>query len=238
MDAAARRFALALGLATAAHGALLATLAAGTAGSGDTPLRVTRSVAPASAEVEERVRATRDQRGDDDRSQRGRRAAPGTAQRPTPAGDPAAARVTRYVLIADSPSPAPAAETTQAASAEPTPRPQRTRTARGDARAAYLSRWQSRIETLGSHALPDALLGGRDRRLTLAVRVAADGSLNDARVIRSSGRPALDAAALRLVRTAAPYPPFDADRIGGRELNFAYDWLFEAGGAARLRARR
>ena len=49
----------------------------------------------------------------------------------------------------------------------------------------------------------------------------------------------LVAAALRLVRTAAPYPPFDPGLAGANgELRFAYDWLFEAGGAARLRAPR
>ena len=237
-----RRFAVALSVAVAAHGLLLAGLMGRTpdiADPGDRPLRVTRSVAPAATRVADTVLAAQDQRGWNDRSQRARRTLAASAPQRRAAQGPAAAQVTRYLIIAERPSGQLATGTARPVPAQSTPRPGLARNARGDARAAYLSRWQTRIETLGNRALPNTLLGGRDRRLTLAVRMAPDGTLRSARIVQSSGRRALDTAALRLVRTAAPYPPFDPGLAGANgELRFAYDWLFEAGGAARLRAPR
>jgi TonB family protein len=42
----------------------------------------------------------------------------------------------------------------------------------------------------------------------LDVAIRADGSLQEVRVVRSSGYPELDQAAQRIVRLGAPYAPF------------------------------
>lgn len=59
----------------------------------------------------------------------------------------------------------------------------------------------------------------------------ADGRLREARVRRSSGNPALDQAALQILRQAAPFPPFpEALAKSAPSVRFAYEWRFEAGG--------
>jgi len=44
-------------------------------------------------------------------------------------------------------------------------------------------------------------------KLQLSVSIRADGSVESIEVSRSSGKPILDAAAMRIVRLAAPFSP-------------------------------
>lgn len=235
MDAAGQRLTAALAAALAAHAVLLAGLWQAPEVPASELLRVTRDAGPAPAVAHDATKANRNQRGDDDRSQTARAAtAPGEPRTSEPAHRPAPAHVTRFVFLANTPAPAAPAheETVPAAANEPMPaRAARSRDAERDARATYLAAWQDRIEALGSRRYPSALLAdGTRRRLTMAVRLGADGSLRAVRILRSSGSDALDRAALALVQAAAPYPPFDtaiAEHTGA--LDFVYDWLFEAG---------
>jgi protein TonB len=99
--------------------------------------------------------------------------------------------------------------------------------------AEYLDGWRRRVERIGTANYPTALLGDlRAGRPTLEVVIAADGRLDDIVVRRSSGDNALDQAALKILRLAAPFPPLPQDiRQDYDTLRFAYEWDFSTGAA-------
>jgi protein TonB len=94
--------------------------------------------------------------------------------------------------------------------------------------AEYLDGWRRRVERIGTANYPTELLGNIDAgRPTLEVVIAADGRLDDIVVRRSSGDKALDQAALKILRLAAPFAPLpDAIRKDYDVLRFAYEWDF------------
>lgn len=97
--------------------------------------------------------------------------------------------------------------------------------------AEYLAGWKARMERLGTLNFP-TVAGGRSGNPVLEVAVAADGALEAVRVTRSSGQPALDQAAVDLVRLASPFDPFPAAvRSQYDVLRFAYEWRFIEGRA-------
>ena len=78
--------------------------------------------------------------------------------------------------------------------------------------AAYLEAWRKKVERVGNLNYPDEakrkkLYGD----LLLHVSLRADGSVQQIRVVRSSGHKILDDAAVRIVRLAAPFAPFPAE---------------------------
>lgn len=97
--------------------------------------------------------------------------------------------------------------------------------------AGYLDGWRRRVERIGTANFPARLLGDRARnRPTLEVSIASDGRLDDIVVRRSSGDKALDQAALRILRLAAPFEPLPANiRADYDVLKFAYEWDFFPG---------
>jgi protein TonB len=100
--------------------------------------------------------------------------------------------------------------------------------------AEYLDAWRRRVERIGTANYPRELLGNIDAgRPTLEVVIAADGRLDDIVVRRSSGDTALDQAALRILRLAAPFAPLPPNiREDYDVLRFAYEWDFAAGTSA------
>ncbi|HET8790045.1 MAG TPA: TonB family protein, partial [Modicisalibacter sp.] len=82
------------------------------------------------------------------------------------------------------------------------------------AETRYIEAWTRRVEEYGNrhYPAPDAL----DGQLRIRVIVGRDGQLRLAEVIQSSGHPELDRAALKTVRGAAPYRPFDSG-MGARD---------------------
>ncbi len=99
--------------------------------------------------------------------------------------------------------------------------------------AEYLDDWRRRVERIGTANYPNELLGNLDAgRPTLEVVIRADGRLDDIVVRRSSGDKALDQAALRILRLAAPFAPLpDVIRKDYDVLRFAYEWDFTPGSA-------
>ena len=99
--------------------------------------------------------------------------------------------------------------------------------------AEYLDGWRRRVERIGTANYPRELLGNlRAGRPTLEVVIAADGRLDDIVVQRSSGDNALDQAALKILRLAAPFAPLpDNIRADYDVLRFAYEWDFSTGAA-------
>lgn len=78
--------------------------------------------------------------------------------------------------------------------------------------ASYLEAWRRKVEAIGNLNYPEE---ARRRKLygnlILQVGVRADGSLEEIRVLRSSGSTILDEAAVRIVQLAAPFAPFPPD---------------------------
>jgi periplasmic protein TonB len=94
--------------------------------------------------------------------------------------------------------------------------------------AEYLDGWRRRVERIGTANYPTELLGNLSAgRPTLEVVIRADGRLDDIVVRRSSGDKALDQAALRILRLAAPFAPLPENiRADYDVLRFAYEWDF------------
>jgi protein TonB len=102
--------------------------------------------------------------------------------------------------------------------------------------AEYLDGWRRRVERIGTANYPAQFLGDPDAgRPTLEVVINADGRLEDIIVRRSSGDKALDQAALKILRLAAPFEPLpDNVRKDYDVLRFAYEWdFFDGARAAR-----
>lgn len=84
--------------------------------------------------------------------------------------------------------------------------------------AQYIKDWERKIERTGNMNYPSiAAKKNFSGTLTMDVGIKADGSIYSMRVSRSSGFPALDEAAKRIVKMSAPFPPLPSDLL--KELN-------------------
>jgi len=78
--------------------------------------------------------------------------------------------------------------------------------------AQYMKDWESKVERTGNLNYPEAAAKKNfSGTLTMDVGINADGSIYSIRVSRSSGNPALDEAAKRIVRISAPFAPLPLD---------------------------
>jgi protein TonB len=98
--------------------------------------------------------------------------------------------------------------------------------------ASYLSAWTRKVERIGHLNYPQA---AREQRmygnLILEVALRSDGTLERVRVVRSSGYPLLDEAAVRIVELGAPYAPFPPDIAAETDvLDIVRTWQFLQGG--------
>jgi protein TonB len=100
--------------------------------------------------------------------------------------------------------------------------------------APYLDAWRRKIERLGTLNYPAAARQASGTTSpVLEVAISADGQLASAVVRRSSGSPALDAAAISILKLASPFEPFPRELASHyRVLRFAYAWEFAEGRAA------
>jgi len=101
--------------------------------------------------------------------------------------------------------------------------------------APYLDAWRRKVERLGTLNYPAAARQAPGTTSpVLEVAISADGQLASAVVRRSSGSPALDAAAISILKLASPFEPFPRELAANyRVLRFAYAWEFAEGRAAR-----
>lgn len=94
--------------------------------------------------------------------------------------------------------------------------------------AQYVEDWRSKVERVGNMNYPQQ---ARDQKiygkLTLTISIRADGSVESVEINRSSGQRILDAAAMRIVKLAAPYAMFPADiRKETDVLSITRTWTF------------
>ena len=98
--------------------------------------------------------------------------------------------------------------------------------------ASYLEAWRKKVERIGNLNYPDEakrnkLFGA----LILHVAVRADGSIEQIRVLSSSGHKVLDDAAKRIVRLSSPFAPFPPNiREEVDVLDITRTWQFRSGG--------
>ncbi len=96
--------------------------------------------------------------------------------------------------------------------------------------AQYIEDWRTKVERIGNLNYP---IQARQQKifgkLQMTVSIRADGTLESVEVTQSSGQRILDAAAVRIVKLAAPYAPFPEDiRKDTRVLSIVRTWSFTA----------
>lgn len=106
--------------------------------------------------------------------------------------------------------------------------------ARRTSDAYYLQSWRRRVEQVGNLNYPEE---ARQKQLygdlKLLVTLKPDGTLQAVRVLVSSGHKVLDDAALRIVRLAAPYPPFPEEMKKSTDLlEIVRSWQFRPSAGA------
>lgn len=96
--------------------------------------------------------------------------------------------------------------------------------------AQYIEDWRIKVERIGNLNYPaqarqQKIFG----QLQLTVSIRANGSVESVEVTKSSGQRILDAAAVRIVKLAAPYAPFPEDiRKDTDVLSIVRTWTFTA----------
>ena len=99
--------------------------------------------------------------------------------------------------------------------------------------ASYMRGWSDRVQRIGNLNYPDE---ARQRKLygdlLLTVGLGRNGDIKNITIIKSSGQPLLDAAAERIVRLAAPFPPLPKD-ASVDELYITRTWQFLPGDVLR-----
>lgn len=94
--------------------------------------------------------------------------------------------------------------------------------------AQYIEDWRVKVERIGNLNYPEQarrqqLYG----KLQLSVSIRADGSVESIEVSKSSGKRILDAAAMRIVKLAAPYAPLPANITRDTDiLTITRTWTF------------
>ncbi len=102
--------------------------------------------------------------------------------------------------------------------------------------AAYMRGWSDRVERVGNLNYPEeARSRGLHGDVLLTVVLDLDGSIKNIEVIQSSGQKVLDAAAERIVRLAAPFPPAPRSNERIDELNITRTWRFQPNNVLQTR---
>ena len=97
--------------------------------------------------------------------------------------------------------------------------------------AVYMDAWRRKVEQVGNLNYPDEAVRRRlSGSLLLEVALNPDGTVENIALRRSSGRHILDAAAVRIVRLAAPFARFP-DGIAEEVdiLHIQRTWIFHSG---------
>ena len=95
--------------------------------------------------------------------------------------------------------------------------------------APYLVAWRLKIERLGTMNFPQAAWRAPGtRNPDVEVSILADGTLESATIVRSSGSAKLDQAVVDILKLASPFDPFPKELAEKhRVLRFKYGWEFQ-----------
>ena len=95
--------------------------------------------------------------------------------------------------------------------------------------APYLVAWRLKIERMGTMNFPQAAWRAPGtRNPDVEVSILADGTLESATIVRSSGSAKLDQAVVDILKLASPFDPFPRELADKhRVLRFKYGWEFQ-----------
>ncbi|HEU5136996.1 MAG TPA: TonB family protein [Steroidobacteraceae bacterium] len=95
--------------------------------------------------------------------------------------------------------------------------------------APYLVSWRLKVERLGTMNFPQAAWRAPGtRNPDVEVSILADGTLESATIVRSSGSAKLDQAVVDILKLASPFDPFPKELAEKhRVLRFKYGWEFQ-----------
>ncbi len=98
--------------------------------------------------------------------------------------------------------------------------------------AEYLYKWASKVEFVGNRNYPEQALKDKTYgKLRLSVIVNANGTIDSAEILQSSGHSILDDAALQIVHLSSPFPPFPPEiRKNADQLEIIRTWRFDITG--------
>lgn len=98
--------------------------------------------------------------------------------------------------------------------------------------AQYLNKWTQKVEVMGNKHFPQTAIDQRIfGKLRLSVLVNSDGSVEKVEILKPSGYPILDQAALQTIRLAAPFEPFPPEILkNADQLDIIRTWRFEITG--------
>jgi periplasmic protein TonB len=74
--------------------------------------------------------------------------------------------------------------------------------------AGYYTHWREKVERIGTENYPAEARGKLYGELIVTVSIFQDGTIEGIEIVKGSGQPVLDRAALRIVKLAAPYGGF------------------------------
>ncbi|MGE5665093.1 MAG: energy transducer TonB [Betaproteobacteria bacterium] len=93
--------------------------------------------------------------------------------------------------------------------------------------ARYVEDWRAQVEKIGNEHYPEEARGKVYGSLRVTVAIRKDGSLVDTVLEQSSGSALLDAAARRIVKLSAPFPPFPPEIAKDTDiLEITRTWIF------------
>ena len=103
--------------------------------------------------------------------------------------------------------------------------------------APYLVAWRTKIERLGTMNFPQAAWRAPGtRNPDVEVIILADGTLESATIVHSSGSAKLDQAVVDILKLASPFDPFPKELAESyRLLRFTYGWEFDGRGPSAAR---
>lgn len=97
-----------------------------------------------------------------------------------------------------------------------------------DKGAVYQDDWRKKIEYIGNINYPkEATAQKIYGSLRLLVAIKKDGSLYSVKVLKSSGYPVLDRAAIRIVHKSAPFKPFPKELADTDIIEIIRTWKFD-----------
>lgn len=98
--------------------------------------------------------------------------------------------------------------------------------------AAYLNKWTQKVEIVGNQNFPRAAIDQQIfGSLRMSVIINADGTLEGVEILKPSGFPVLDQAALQIIHLSAPFDPFPSEiRRDTDQLDIIRTWRFEITG--------
>lgn len=92
----------------------------------------------------------------------------------------------------------------------------------------YKENWRKHVEIYGNRNYPQQISAqSLSGKLILDAIIKPSGSLLRVDILRSSGHPAIDQAAIEIVQSSAPYPPLPADTQANVLVHIIRTWEFK-----------